>query len=72
MGGLVAGAALAAFVSKSVFDIPVWMTFVAVACLGARHDCLRLDWGNRHQPHRGYGQGDPADVWCGPEAPRRT
>ena len=31
MGGLVAGAALAAFVSKSVFDIPVWMTLVAVA-----------------------------------------
>ena len=30
MGGLVAGAALAAFVSKSVFDIPVWMTLVAV------------------------------------------
>jgi uncharacterized oligopeptide transporter (OPT) family protein len=31
MGGLLAGAALAAFVSKSVFDIPVWMTLVAVA-----------------------------------------
>jgi len=31
MGGLVAGATLAGFVSKSVFDIPVWMTLVAVA-----------------------------------------
>lgn len=31
MGGLLAGTALAAFVSKSVFDIPVWMTLVAVA-----------------------------------------
>ncbi len=31
MGGLLAGAATAAFVSKSVFDIPVWMTLVAVA-----------------------------------------
>jgi OPT family oligopeptide transporter len=31
IGGLIAGAALAAFVSNRFFDIPVWMTLVAVA-----------------------------------------
>ena len=69
MGGLVAGA-LAAFVSKSVFDIPVWMTLVAVDVLGARHDCRAADWVPTSTPS-GYG----TQLTFGarlPEAPRRT